>query len=58
MGPSPYGSIREECRMQYLEHTADEVIRGIEPNRLSRFALRLEYFYGRADRLEDMEVGM
>ncbi|KAF0704700.1 hypothetical protein AaE_014805 [Aphanomyces astaci] len=32
--------------------------RSIEPNLLSRFALRLEYFYGRADRMEDMEVGI
>ncbi|RQM20030.1 hypothetical protein B5M09_008253 [Aphanomyces astaci] len=32
--------------------------RCIDIHRLNRYALRLEYFYGRAERMEDMEVGM
>ncbi|ETV72293.1 hypothetical protein H257_12463 [Aphanomyces astaci] len=58
MGPPPDGLTWEEFRMQYLEHMAQEVIRGIDIHRLNRYALRLEYFYGRAERMEDMEVGM
>ncbi|RHY67013.1 hypothetical protein DYB30_009036, partial [Aphanomyces astaci] len=58
MGPPPDGLTREEFRMQYLEHVAQEVIQGIDIQRLNRYALRLEYFYGRAERMEDMEVGM
>ncbi|KAF0704092.1 hypothetical protein AaE_015113 [Aphanomyces astaci] len=57
MGPPPDGQTRNEFRMQYLEHTADEAIAGIEPNRLHVYTARLEPFYVRAENMEDMDVG-
>ncbi|KAF0702074.1 hypothetical protein AaE_016145 [Aphanomyces astaci] len=58
MVPPPGGLTREEFRMRYLEYVAQEVIQGIDIQRLNRYTLRLEYFYARAERMEDMEVGM
>ncbi|KAG9408302.1 hypothetical protein AC1031_021542 [Aphanomyces cochlioides] len=59
MGPPPdHGITREEFRMQYLEFVAQEVFEGIDVHRLHRYSLRLEYFYGLAERMENMQVGM
>ncbi|KAH9116547.1 hypothetical protein AeMF1_009531 [Aphanomyces euteiches] len=57
MGPPPEGSTREEFRMSYLEHVASQSINGVDVNRLHRLTQRLEYFYGRAENMIDMEVG-
>ncbi|KAH9123896.1 hypothetical protein AeMF1_005247 [Aphanomyces euteiches] len=59
MGPPPEpGMTREEFRMQYLEFVAQGVIDGIDVHRLHHYTLRLEYFYGLAERMDDMQVGM
>ncbi|KAH9112347.1 hypothetical protein AeMF1_013306 [Aphanomyces euteiches] len=56
--PPDQGITREEFRMQYLEFVAQGVIDGIDVHRLHRYSLRLEYFYGMAERMENMQVGM
>ncbi|KAF0772893.1 hypothetical protein AaE_002232 [Aphanomyces astaci] len=57
MGAPPEGQTRNDFRMTYLEHIADEAIAGIEPNRLHVYTARLEQFYALAENMEDMEVG-
>ncbi|KAF0706248.1 hypothetical protein AaE_014213, partial [Aphanomyces astaci] len=57
MGPLPDGQTRDEFPMAYLEHIADEVIADVDVNRMHRCSLRVEYFYGCAENMEDMEVG-
>ncbi|KAF0706454.1 hypothetical protein AaE_014099 [Aphanomyces astaci] len=57
LGPPSDGATREEFRMQYLEHIAEQVIQVVDVNRLHQYARHLEAAYARAENMDDVLVG-